>query len=75
MSCSSLRLILFPLFLAIGSAAQSNPQPRIVDLAAELNADLLVIGARGHSTLYERLVRSRAERIMKLASCPVLVVK
>src|ERR1700758_612119 len=34
MSCSSLRLILFPLFLAIGSAAQSNPQPRIVDLAA-----------------------------------------
>jgi glutathione-regulated potassium-efflux system ancillary protein KefC len=52
-----------------------HPVRSIVTLAAELDADLLVIGARGHSTLYERLVGSRAERIMKLASCPVLVVK
>jgi nucleotide-binding universal stress UspA family protein len=44
-------------------------------LAADLNVDLLVIGARGHSALYERMVGSRTDRIMHLARCPVLVVK
>jgi nucleotide-binding universal stress UspA family protein len=52
-----------------------HPVRDIVDLAAELKADLLVIGARGHSAVYERLVGSRADRIMQLAPCPVLVVK
>ena len=44
-------------------------------LAEELKADLLVIGAVGHSALYERLIGSRADRIVQLAKCPVLVVK
>jgi nucleotide-binding universal stress UspA family protein len=52
-----------------------HPVRTVVHLAAELNAELLVIGARGHSALYERLVGSRADRIMQLAHCPVLVVK
>ena len=52
-----------------------HPVRDIVDLAAELKADLLVIGAKGHSAIYERLVGSRADRIMQLAPCPVLVVK
>ncbi|MGH6796751.1 MAG: cation:proton antiporter [Methylocella sp.] len=47
----------------------------IVDLAAELNVGLLVIGAGGHPALYERLVGTRADRIVRLAPCPVLVVK
>jgi nucleotide-binding universal stress UspA family protein len=52
-----------------------HPVRDIVELAASLNVDLLVIGARGHSAIYERLVGSRADRIMQLAQCPVLVVK
>jgi Universal stress protein family. len=44
-------------------------------LAADLKVELLIIGARGHSALYERLVGSRADRIMHLAPCPVLIVK
>ena len=44
-------------------------------LAADLKVELLVIGAKGHSALYERMVGSRADRIMHLAQCPVLVVK
>jgi nucleotide-binding universal stress UspA family protein len=48
---------------------------RVVKLAADLKVELLVIGARGHSALYERLVGSRADRIMHLAQCPVLIVK
>jgi nucleotide-binding universal stress UspA family protein len=52
-----------------------HPVRTIVDLATRLNANLLVIGASGHSQLYERMLGSRADRVIHLASCPVLVVK
>jgi len=52
-----------------------HPVRMIVDLVDELGADLLVIGATGHSALYERMIGSRADRIVQLAACPVLVVK
>jgi nucleotide-binding universal stress UspA family protein len=52
-----------------------RPVRDIVRLAAEIKADLLVIGATGHSAIYERMVGSRADRIIQLAQCPVLVVK
>jgi nucleotide-binding universal stress UspA family protein len=52
-----------------------HPVRTIVDLANELGADLLIIGATGHSQLYERMIGSRADRLVHLASCPVLVVK
>jgi nucleotide-binding universal stress UspA family protein len=52
-----------------------HPVRDIVGLAAELKADLLVIGATGHSAVYERMIGSRADRIVQLAHCPVLVVK
>jgi nucleotide-binding universal stress UspA family protein len=55
-----------------------SPMREIIVLARNLSADLLVIGARGYSALYERIIGSigsRADRIVHLASCPVLVVK
>jgi nucleotide-binding universal stress UspA family protein len=52
-----------------------HPVRAILELADELIPDLLVIGATGHSALYERMVGSRADRIIQLAPCPVLVVK
>lgn len=52
-----------------------HPVRDIVRLAGELGADIIVIGATGHSALYERLIGSRADRIIQLAHCPVLVVK
>lgn len=52
-----------------------HPVRDIVDLAADLESELLVLGATGHSALYERLVGSRADRIVHLSPCPVLVVK
>jgi nucleotide-binding universal stress UspA family protein len=52
-----------------------HPVRDIVQLAGELEVDLVVIGATGHSALYERMIGSRADRIMQLAQCPVLVVK
>jgi nucleotide-binding universal stress UspA family protein len=52
-----------------------HPVRDIVKLAAELEVELLVIGAVGHSELYERLIGSRADRSTQLAQCPVLVAK
>jgi nucleotide-binding universal stress UspA family protein len=52
-----------------------HPVRDVVKLADELKVDLLVIGAIGHSALYERMIGSRADRMVQLAQCPVLVVK
>ena len=52
-----------------------HPVRDIVDFADRIEAELLVIGATGHSALYERLIGSRADRIVQLAPCPVLIVK
>jgi nucleotide-binding universal stress UspA family protein len=47
----------------------------IVRLAEEIKTDLLIIGATGHSQFYKRMLGSRADRLVHLAPCPVLVVK
>ena len=52
-----------------------HPVRDVVDLAGDLKADLLVVGASGHSALYDRMIGSRADRLVHLAPCPVLVVK
>ncbi len=52
-----------------------HPVRSIVDLAEEHHFDLLVVGATGHSVVYRTLVGSRADRLVHLAPCPVLVVK
>lgn len=40
-----------------------------------VKADLLVVGFMGHSALYERIIGGTADRLVRLAPCPVLVVK
>jgi nucleotide-binding universal stress UspA family protein len=52
-----------------------HPVRQVISFADDQKADLIVIGASGHSALYERLLGSRADRIVQLAKCPVLVVK
>jgi len=52
-----------------------HPVGDVVELAARLEVELLVNGASGHSALYGRMIGSRADRIVQLAPCPVLVVK
>ena len=51
-----------------------NPAARIVDCAAALPADLLVIGTHGHSALERFLHGSVAEKVLRNAACPVLTV-
>ena len=52
-----------------------HPVRDIVMLAGDLEADLLVIGATGHSTFYERVLGTRADRLVDLSPCPILVAK
>jgi nucleotide-binding universal stress UspA family protein len=52
-----------------------HPVRDIIDIARDLKADLLVIGASRHSALYDRMMGSCVDRIVHLAPCPVLIVK
>jgi nucleotide-binding universal stress UspA family protein len=47
----------------------------IVATVKARKADLLVVGFMGHSALYERIIGGTADRLVRLAPCPVLVVK
>lgn len=51
--------------------------PTVEKILAErdrLNADLIVIGSHGHGALFNLLVGSVAEGVLRRAACPVLVV-
>jgi len=52
-----------------------HPVRNIIELASDLKADLIIVGASGHSALYDRMIGSRAQKILHHATCPVLVVK
>jgi universal stress protein A len=47
---------------------------RIVGAAKSWNADLIVIGTHGRTGLKHALMGSTAERVVRHAACPVLVV-
>ena len=52
-----------------------RPYQEILGLAHELDADLIVLSTRGHSGLKHLLLGSTAERVVRSAPCPVLVVR
>ncbi len=45
------------------------------DRAEELGADLIIVGSHGRTGLTRLVLGSVAERVTRLAHCPVLVVK
>jgi nucleotide-binding universal stress UspA family protein len=47
----------------------------IVERVKAVKADLLLVGFMGHSALYDRIIGGTADRLVRLAPCPVLVVK
>lgn len=47
----------------------------IVDIASRAKADLIVMGSRGRTGLSRLFIGSVAERVVRLAPCPVLVVR
>ncbi|MGK3963792.1 universal stress protein [Sorangium sp. So ce118] len=53
-----------------GAAAEN-----IAQLAADLDADLVVVGSHGHHGIERLLLGSVAERVSRLARCPVWIVR
>lgn len=51
------------------------PSHVILDIAEDLDQDLIVIGAKGHSMLESVLIGSTAEKILRHAPCSLLVVR
>ncbi|HOT01897.1 MAG TPA: universal stress protein [Acidobacteriota bacterium] len=49
--------------------------PAIIRLAAERNAEMIVMGSHGHSALDRIMLGSVTERVLRLADRPVLAVK
>lgn len=52
-----------------------RPHEEIVKLATELRADLIVIGTHGRGGASRALLGSVADRVVRLAPCPVLTVR
>jgi len=53
-----------------GSAAEN-----IAKLAADVDADLVIVGSHGHHGLTRLLLGSVAERVSRLARCPVWIIR
>jgi nucleotide-binding universal stress UspA family protein len=51
------------------------PHQEIVALATDERADLIVIGTHGRGGLNRALLGSVADRVVRLAACPVLTVR
>jgi nucleotide-binding universal stress UspA family protein len=52
-----------------------DPAEQVVDIADEVDAELIVIGMRRRSAVGKLLLGSTAQRILLDARCPVLAVK
>jgi len=55
--------------------SQLEPADDLVSIAAELDADLIVIGLRRRTPVGKLILGSSAQRILLDAHCPVLAVK
>jgi nucleotide-binding universal stress UspA family protein len=56
--------------LRIGEAAEE-----VVDLAEELEVDLIVVGTRGRSVIRRALMGSVSDSVVRYARCPVVVAR
>jgi nucleotide-binding universal stress UspA family protein len=52
-----------------------QPASEIVDVAQELQSDLIILSTRGRSGLAHVFLGSTAEKVVRHAPCPVLVVR
>jgi nucleotide-binding universal stress UspA family protein len=55
--------------------SEEDPANAIVRTATERQCDLIVMGSHGHSGFKRWLMGSVAEKVVRKAPCPVLVVK
>ncbi len=58
-----------------GFLLRGRPASAIVDEARSMQADLVVVGSRGHSTIATMVLGSTASEVVDHAPCPVLVAR
>ena len=58
-----------------GKVSMERPATAILNEAERLPADLVVMGTRGLSGLAHVLLGSTADRVIRLAECPVLTIR
>lgn len=56
-------------------ARMGKPGTEILDLAAEVGADLIFIGSHGKTGFQRFFLGSTSERVVREAKCPVMVVR
>ena len=54
---------------------QGAPFVEIIQFAEAEKCDMIVLGTHGHGPLYNMLLGSVAEKVVRKATCPVLVVR
>lgn len=60
----------------VGAAVDfGSPTERILALAEDLKADMIVVGTHGRKGIQRLMVGSVAENVLRHARCPVLVVR
>ncbi|RRO14114.1 universal stress protein [Saccharopolyspora rhizosphaerae] len=57
------------------NVASGHPARALLDLAEESEADLIVVGNRGHGGFTEALLGSVGQNVVHHARCPVVVVR
>ena len=62
-------------FNVTSSLEEGDPKSRIIDVASEWNADLIVLGSHGRKGLDRFLMGSVAESVARHASCSVEIVR
>ena len=60
--------------LHVVAGVQRHPADLIAKKAAELDADVIVVGTRGHRSVTGMLLGSVTQRLLHVARCPVLAV-
>jgi nucleotide-binding universal stress UspA family protein len=58
-----------------GYLVKGRPASSIVDEALGMNADVVVVGSRGHGTIATMVLGSTASEVVDHAPCPVLVAR
>ena len=59
---------------AVGLLVEGPPVQTLLDEAARLDVDLIVVGSHGYGAVFEALLGSVSAGVIRRASCPVLVI-
>ena len=57
------------------AVVHGTPFQHIIDMAGDKQVDLIVMGTHGHTGLQRFFLGSVAEKVVRLAPCPVLVTR